>query len=181
MVTLVVRVLRLTWVVSIALALVALLAVGVAAAVIVGRAPTGAASAISTAPHAVGMSARLGSMQTTITSVRIVPTDPSHLPSANAEFIAVSVKMAAIGSATVLYSVNDFAMRDQAGNMFAPDIAGSSLSGVNALPNQGMMQPGRHISGTIVFEAPMSDHTATLLWQPSIVAAKGAASWTLSL
>jgi len=181
MVTLVVRVIRLTWVALVVVALLALIAIGVATALIIGRTPTGSAPTTSTAPLALGTSARIGSMQTTVTSVRVVPTDPSHLPSANAEFIAVSIQMMDTGMAAVAFNVNDFALRDQAGNMFAPDIAGSSVNGVAALPSQMMMQPGRRISGEIVFEPPISDHAATLLWQPSASATGGAASWALTM
>ncbi len=181
MVTLVVRVIRLTWVTLVVVALLALVGIGVATALIIGRAPGGATAATATAPLALGTPARLGSMQATITSVRIVPTDPSHLPSANAEFIAVSVQMANIGSAAAAYRMDDFAVRDQAGIMYSPDIAGSSLNGVAMTPTQRMMQPGSHIAGAIVFEIPMSDHTATLLWQPATGAMSGAAAWAISI
>lgn len=181
MVTVVARVIRLTWVVSVALALVALIAIGVAVALIIGRAPTGAASTTSPSPLALGTPAQVGSMRTTATAVRIVPTDPSHLPSANTEFIAVSVQMTDIGSAAVAYSMNDFALRDQAGIMYSPDIAASSLNGVAMMPIQQMMQPGRRMTGSLVFEIPMSDHTATLLWQPSAGGVQGAASWMMSI
>lgn len=176
-----VRGIRLAWVVVVILAVLALVAIGVATGFALGRAPSGGASSSSTSILALGTPAQIGSTQATAASVRIVPIDHSHMPSANAEFIAVSMRLANMGNGAAAYSMNDFVVRDQAGNVFEPDPAASSLGGVNAMPTQMMMQPGGRMSGEIVFEMPMSDHAATLIWQPSVSSTGDAASWAITM
>lgn len=72
------------------------------------------------------------------------------------------------GSTPVTYRLSDFLLRDQAGTAFDPDPGAAGLASASALPLQGSLQPGASRAGELVFEVPMSDHSATLVWQPSV-------------
>lgn len=168
------RILRLGWVGGILLTLVALIGVGVVIAVVLARPPSGSGTAVPTG------TASSTTVRVSVTATRILPIDPSHLPPANHEFVAIAVELTDTGSTDVAYSVNDFLLRDQAGNTFDPDPGAASLAGVSALPVQGTLQPGRRRTGELVFEIPMSDHAATLLWQPAAGQAGGNATWLLT-
>lgn len=178
----VVRVMRFAWIVGIALALLALVVIGIGIAQALATAQTHPGDGGSQPPaHMLGTSARLGPMQATATAVRILPVDLSHLPAANHEFVAVSVRLVNVSQVSVTYGVSDFALRDQAGDMINADVGGSALIGSAALPTQGTIPSGGSIVGEIVFEVPMSDHATTLLWQPAAASGDSVATWRLVL
>jgi hypothetical protein len=108
------------------------------------------------------------------TKALVVPTDVSHRPASDHEFIAVDVQLTNASSKALNYSVSQFVMRDQTGSTFDPDPDGSYLIGATALPVQGTLPPGARQGGEIVFEVPLSDHAAALVWQPT------QASWEVS-
>lgn len=180
MVVRVARVIRVTWIAGLALALLALAAIGIAVAVVLIGAQV-QPGASSPSPHMLGSSVRLGPMEATVTSVRILPVDLSHRPAANHEFVAVSVQLVNTSQSAVPYSISDFVLQDQAGTVFNADVGGSILVGDSALPNQGAIRSRGKIAGQIVFEAPMSDHTATLHWQPGAASGDGEAIWQLNV
>ena len=182
MVVRVVRVMRFAWVTGIALALLALVVIGIGIAQVLITAQThpGGGSSLPSA-HTLGSSARLGPTQATATAVRILPVDFSHLPAANHEFVAVSVRLVNVSQVSVTYGVSDFALRDQTGDVLDLEVGGSALIGSAALPTQGAIPPGGSIVGEIVFEAPMSDHATTLLWQPAAASGGSVATWRLVL
>lgn len=181
MVVRVARVVRLTWIASIALALLALVVIGIAVAVVLlpTRAQPGSASLPS--PHTLGSSARLGPMEATVTAVRILPVDLSHRPAANHEFVAVSVRLVNTSAATIAYGLHDFVLKGRTGDVFNADVGGSILIGAIALPDQGTIPPGGSISGDVVFQTPLSDHAATLVWQPATVTGDDVVTWRLVL
>lgn len=171
--TLLARILRFGWLGSIILTLVAVAALAVAIAMTVAttKPPETTATTVARQPAAVSVSV------TTI--ARVLPTDRSHLPATEHQFIAVSVQLTNAGSQAVDYRVNDFMLRDRGDTTFTPDPAGSSLVGTAALPLHGTLEPGARRSGAIVFQVPMSDHTATLWWQPAADSTGGSTSWTI--
>lgn len=171
--TLLIRIVRFGWLGGIILTLVAVAAIGVALVVAVAQ-PSAAAPA--TVPR------QLASVSVSVTTTaQVLPTDLSHRPASDHEFIAVGVQLTNASARALDYNVSAFVLHDQTGSTFDPDPAGAYLIGSAALPTQGTLQPGTHRSGEIVFEVPMSDDTATLLWQPSGEAAAGADSWVLTI
>ena len=182
MVVRVVRVMRFAWIAGIALALLALVVIGIGIAQVLVTAQTRLGSGnASPSAHMLGTSARLGSMVATVTAVRILPIDLGHRPAANHEFVAISVRLVNVNQVAEDYGVSDFALRDQAGDTVNPDIGGSALIGTAALPNKGTIAPGGGTAGEIVFEVPMSNHAAMLLWQPTAAPDDGTAAWRLVL
>ena len=151
------RILRFGWLGAVILTLLATVGIGVAAVVEVSH-PSHNASA-------AGPTAQRSPLSVSVTGVRILPSDPSHRPAANHEFVAIGVQLTDTGSTAVAYDISDFLLRDQAGNVFDADPDGAYLIGSSAVPVQGTLQPGVRRSGEIVFEVPMSDHGAMLLWQ----------------
>jgi hypothetical protein len=120
-------------------------------------------------------------MEAPVTAVRILPVDLSHRPAANHEFVAVSIRLVNISAATVSYGLHDFTLQDQAGNLVNADVGGSALIGAITPPDQGTIPPGGSIAGDIVFQTPMSDHAATLVWQPAAAVSDGVVTWRLVL
>lgn len=160
----VVRVMRFAWIVGIALALPALVVIGIGIAQALATAQTHPSDGGSQpSAHMLGTSARLGPIQATATAVRILPIGLGHRPAANHEFVAISIRLVNVNQASVTYSVSDFTLRNQAGDMINADVGGSALIGSAALPTRGTIPSGGSIVGEIVFEAPMSDHATTLL------------------
>lgn len=180
MVVRVARVMRVTWIAGLALALLALAVIGIGVAVVLfeARAQPGDASP---SPRMLGSSVRLGPVEATVTSVRILPVDLSHRPAANHQFVAVSVRLVNTSQSAIPYSINDFVLQDRAENVINADIGGSILIGNDALPGQGSIPSGDKITGDIVFDAPMSDHAATVRWQPGAASSDGEAIWRLIL
>lgn len=166
--TLFARILRLGWLGSILLTLVAVAVIGIAVVVSIARPAAGT-------PTATAPSRHMPFSVSVTTTAQVVPTDLSHRPAAYHEFIAVTVQLTNTGASTVDYDVSAFLLRDHEGNTFSPDPAGSSLVGAGALPLYGTLKPGEHSRGALVFAVPMSDHTATLLWPLA------GASWMLSI
>lgn len=159
MVVRVARLVRLTWMASIALALLALVVIGFAVAVVLvgARAQPGSASPLSS--HALGSSVRLGPMEATVTAVRILPVDLSHRPAANHVFVAVSVRLVNTSAATVSYGLHDFVLQGQTRDVFNADVGGSILIGAITLPDQGTIPPGGSISGNVVVQPPFARTT----------------------
>jgi hypothetical protein len=116
-----------------------------------------------------------------VTGVRILPIDPSHLPASQYEFVAIGVQFANGGSTPAPYGVNSFRVRDQAGVTFSPDTGAAYLIGASALPLQGTLRSGERRAGSLVFQLPMSDHTAALLWLPDAATESAIAMWTLAI
>ena len=172
--TLIVRILRVGWISGSLLAVVAVVALGVAIALAATGPTAKRASALPT-------NALREPMRVSVTKARILPIDLSHLPAAQQEFVAIDVQLANSGSTSAAYSVDSFRLRDQAGVTFSPDTGAAYLIGAAALPLRGTLQPGERRTGSLVFQLPMSDHTATLLWQPDAATSSATASWTLSI
>lgn len=172
--TLIVRFLRVGWIGGILLAVVALVALGVAIAL----AATGPTAKKVGAPPT---NAPIEPIRVSVTKAHILPIDPSHLPATQQEFVAIDVQLANSSSTTADYSVDSFRLRDQAGVTFSPDTGAAYLIGAAALPLRGTLQPGERRTGSLVFQLPMSDHTVTLLWQPDAATSSATASWTLSI
>lgn len=172
-----VRTLRFGLLGGIILGLVALIAIGVAVAVtLAGARPPASSNTLRSAAPASTITITVPD-----TSVQILPTDPSHRPAPAHEFVAVAVQLANTGQTPATYAVTDFALHDQEGNTLAADPAGSTLLGAAPLPAQGTLQPGERRSGEIVFEVPMSDHSAILLWRPEGATPAGTVSWRLTI
>jgi len=172
--TLIVRILRVGWIGGILLAVVAVVALGIAI-VLAATGPT------TTRTSALPTNALREPVSVSVTKARILPVDPSHLPATQQEFVAIDVQLANSGSTPADYSVDSFRLRDQAGVTFNPDVGAAYLIGASALPLRGTLQPGERRAGSLVFQFPMSDHTATLLWQPDAATGSATASWTLSI
>lgn len=156
----IIRILRFGWLGGLLLALAGVTVIGVAIGVAVARLPRGASAAEPAAPY--------GLVAVSVTGTRIVPPDRSHRPAANHAYVAIAVRVTNRGSTPVTYRLSDFLLRDQAGTAFDPDPGAAGLASASALPLQGSLQPGTSRTGELVFEVPMSDHGATLVWQPSV-------------
>jgi len=172
--TLVVRLLRASWISGALLAVVALVALGVAIAFAAAGPMTKRAGALPT-------NAVVDPMSVSVTSTRILTIDPSHLPATQQEFVAIDLQLANRSSARANFSLDSFRLRDEAGVTFSPDSAASYLIGASALPLRATLQPGERRSGSLVFQAPISDHSVTLLWLPDASTGGAVASWSLSL
>lgn len=172
--TLFVHILRIGWVSGVLLAVVALAALGVALVFAATSQPAGKTSAPSaSAPREL--------ITVSLAGARILPIDPSHLPAAQEEFVAVNIRFVNSGAVSSAYSMDSFRLRDLAGVTFSPDTAATYLVGASALPLQGTLQAGERRAGNLVFQIPISDHTATLLWLPDPASDTAVASWPLSL
>lgn len=173
--TLLARILRFGWLGSVALVLVAIMAIGIAVTITLVHPSAGGATS---APATSGANRVV---EVSVTGTRILPIDPSHLPAPNHEFVAITIELSDTGSTAAAYGLDDFLLRDETGNVFDPDPDGAYLIGASALPLQGSLQPGQRRVGALVFEVLMSDHEATLAWQPAAGPTGGATTWSLAL
>lgn len=172
--TLVVRILRAGWISGVLLAVIALVALSVSLVF-------AAVSPSSRRASALPEEAPSEPVNVLVSRARILPIDPSHLPASQAEFVAIDVQLTNSSSAPSAYNVSDFGLRDQAGVTFSTDPGAAYLIGAAALPVRGALQPGERRAGSLVFQLPMSDHTATLLWQPDAATGSSTASWMLAI
>lgn len=133
-----------------------------------------------TAPLSSGASATVDDVQVAVLGARILLVEPSHLPAANHEFVAVQVRLANTGGQGMPYSISDFTLRGLDGTRYQPDPAGAYLVGAAAMPAQGKLGPHVPLSGEIVYQIPMAAHAVVMGYQPgSGPAAGNQIEWTV--
>lgn len=170
-----VRTLHFGWFAAIILTLVTIVGVAGAVAAMLMRSPVNGRASPSVTRD------ERDSVRVSVSSIRILPLEPSYRPAPEHEYVAVTVRLMNSGSALAEYSTSDFALRDQAGSMFMADPSGAYLIGLSAMPLPGALAPGEARAGDLVFQVPMNDHSAIFLWRPNGDASAGSALWLLVL
>jgi hypothetical protein len=118
----------------------------------------------------------------TLVSVNPLTPDSFEPPKAGHEFIYVHVKLTNKDSSEENYDEFDFRIMDGNGNITNMDLAPTSYTANNEL-RVGKLAPGGSVEGDIIFQAPVGDHKARLLWTPSYFGSSSSTQymWNLGL
>ncbi|HDR4483499.1 TPA: DUF4352 domain-containing protein [Bacillus cereus] len=104
--------------------------------------------------YSIGETIKLGDHRLTVTDVKKSSGGEFDKPKQGHEYILVAVNIYNGGKEDISYNMLDFEMRNGQGNITRPTL---STINQNTALNSGQLAPNGQVTGTVVFEQPISE------------------------